>query len=119
MDVGCVGGGKIEKRNRPPFFPKSLPLSRDRAIVRDLGMVHEGPFFRYGRERAAAATLTYYSNNVRENEVYIPWEILLPQALDTKSRPSQIGSAIISIGHMHIASITRSPHFTSSILILL
>ena len=27
------------------------------------------PFFRYGRERAAAATLTYYSNNVRENEV--------------------------------------------------
>ena len=32
-------------------------------IVRDLGMVHIEPFFRYGRERAAAATLTYYSNN--------------------------------------------------------
>ena len=30
-------------------------------IVRDLGMVRQGPFFRYGRERAAAATLTYYS----------------------------------------------------------
>ena len=33
--------------------------------------VATAPFFRYGRERAAAATLTYYSNNVRENEVYI------------------------------------------------
>ena len=41
-------------------------------IVRDLGMVHIEPFFRYGRERAAAATLTYYSNNVRENEVNAP-----------------------------------------------
>ena len=41
-------------------------------IVRDLGMVRQGPFFRYGRERAAAATLTYYSNNVRENEVNAP-----------------------------------------------
>ena len=30
------------------------------------------PLFRYGRERAAAATLTYYSNNVRENEVNAP-----------------------------------------------
>ena len=29
-------------------------------IVRDLGMVHIEPFFRYGRERAAAATLTYF-----------------------------------------------------------
>ena len=35
-------------------------------------MVRQGPFFRYGRERAAAATLTYYSNNVRENEVNAP-----------------------------------------------
>ena len=34
-------------------------------------MVHIEPFFRYG-ERAAAATLTYYSNNVRENEVNAP-----------------------------------------------
>ena len=40
--------------------------------MRDLGMVHIEPFFRYGRERAAAATLTYYSNNVRENEVNAP-----------------------------------------------
>ena len=40
--------------------------------MRDLGMVRQGPFFRYGRERAAAATLTYYSNNVRENEVNAP-----------------------------------------------
>ena len=30
-------------------------------IGRDLGMVRQGPFFRYGRERAAAATLTHYS----------------------------------------------------------
>ena len=34
--------------------------------------VATAPFFRYGRERAAAATLTYYSNNVRENEVNAP-----------------------------------------------